>query len=231
MIGLPIALYIWSEPALSWGVPASVLLQTGLVLVILFQAWGFWQTIGAASMIVLITWTAEATGTATGFPFGAYQYTAKLQPQLAHVPLLIPLAWLMMLPAAWVVAAQITGRWSGLAFIGWSALALTAWDLFLDPQMVVWGFWTWTEPGGYFGIPWINFMGWLLTAALITFIVRPKPLPIRPLLILYTITWFLESFGLLFFWGLPGPALVGCLTMGGLLWLAWRNQHAKRRQL
>ena len=47
----------------------------------------------------MIGWTAEAIGSKTGFPFGAYHYTDRLQPQLLGVPLLIPLAWLMMLPA------------------------------------------------------------------------------------------------------------------------------------
>src|SRR5690606_41755819 len=30
-----------------------------------------------------------------------------------------------------------------IKFILVSALALTVWDLFLDPQMVAWGFWIW----------------------------------------------------------------------------------------
>lgn len=101
---------------------------------------------------------------------------------------------------------------------------MTAWDLFLDPQMVAWGLWVWTQPGGYFDIPWINFLGWLLASALITAVVRPGPLPTRPLMLIYGITWLLESLGLLFFWGLPGPALVGFAGMGSLLWLAFMKR-------
>ena len=43
------------------------------------------------------------------------------------------------------------------------AVALTAWDLFLDPQMTAEGFWHWARRGRYRGIPLSNYGGWLLT--------------------------------------------------------------------
>ena len=115
-----------------------------------------------------------------------------------------------------------------MAFIALSAAAFTAWDLFLDPQMVAWNFWVWDQPGQYFGIPWVNFLGWLLVSALVTVVARPRGLPVLPLLVVYTVTWALQTFGQLFFWGLPGPALMGGVVMGSLVVLAlrrlWRNQ-------
>jgi uncharacterized membrane protein len=224
MIALPPVKYAFGEEALPVGITLSALLQVGLVLAVLRQAWGLTRTLWTAAGVVLLAWLVEFAGSTTGYPFGAYHYTGLLQPQLGDVPMLIPLAWLMMLPPAWAVAQGIVGSSAGLAFIGWSALALTAWDLFLDPQMVAWGLWVWEEPGGYFGIPWPNFLGWLLASAVITAAVRPQPLPIRPLILIYVITWLLESIGLLLFWGLPGPAAVGFVGMGSLLWLA----HVKR---
>ena len=71
-------------------------------------------------------------------------------------------------------------------------------------------------------------MGWWGTAVLLTALIEPKNLPARPLLIIYTITWFLETFGLLFFWGLPGPALVGGVVMGLFGWLGWRAEWSKK---
>ncbi len=230
MIALPIAKYFWADLALTWGVFLGVVFQVSLVLAILYRAGGVAGAVRIAVLVTLLTWLAEAIGTATSWPFGAYNYTPRLQPQLAQVPLLIPVAWLMMLPSAWAVAYQVAGRWSGPLFVAVSALALTAWDLFLDPQMVAWGLWVWSEPGGYFGIPWLNFMGWLLTAALITIVVRPRDLPVAPLLAIYVVTWLLESIGLFFFWGLPGPAVVGFVAMGSLIWLAWWV-HQKQSQL
>jgi putative membrane protein len=57
-------------------------------------------------------------------------------------------------------------------------------------------------------------VGWWGTAVLLTALIQPKNLPTKPLLIIYTITWFLETFGLLFFWDLIGPGLVGGAVMG-----------------
>jgi hypothetical protein len=114
-------------------------------------------------------------------------------------------------------------------FVGVSALAFTAWDLFLDPQMVAWGFWVWAEPGGYFGIPWINFVGWAGSAALLTFLARPLSPSIRPLLVIYTVTWLLQTVGQWLFWPMPGPALCGFVAMGIFVLLAWRAHWPAHR--
>ena len=222
MIALPLVNLGGSESALVFAVGLNVFMQAALVLTVLAQAWGVERTAWAAAVVVLLTWAIEATGTATGLPFGLYHYTDKLQPQLAHVPLIIPMAWLIMLPPAWAVAYKANRSRYGFSFILLSGLALTAWDLFIDPQMVGWGFWVWDQPGGYFGIPWLNFFGWALSGIIITAIVKPRNLPVTPLLIIYTIIWALQTLGLLFFWGLPGPALVGFAGMGVFVWLAWR---------
>jgi putative membrane protein len=124
----------------------------------------------------------------------------------------------MMLPPAWAVAGVITRRWQGkpfyrLRFVLISALTFTAWDLFLDPQMVSWRLWLWENPGdfSYFGIPWVNFAGWLLVSMIMTAAASavfgaalPGKLPPRPLLAVYAITWALQTIGQLCFWGLPG---------------------------
>jgi putative membrane protein len=179
-------------------------------------------------VVLAAAWTMEFIGHTSGFPFGSYDYTERFQPQLAGVPLLIPLAWLMMLPPSWAVARAVTGKTDGVAFVAMSALAITAWDLFLDPQMVNWDVWRWNDPGAfsYFGIPWVNFAGWLFTASLITVLGRPHALPLAPLLPIYAITWALQVIGQTFFWALPGPALVGGLVMGGIL--VWALVRARQ---
>jgi lycopene beta-cyclase len=220
MLSMPIVVHFFGEPGLMAGIMAGVMLQVGVVLAVLYAAWGFRRTLLTSLGVIGLAWFAEAVGSATGFPFGAYAYTARLQPQLAHVPLLIPLAWLMMLPPAWAIAARVVGQSRGVRFVLASALAFTAWDLFLDPQMVAWDLWVWAEPGGYFGIPWLNFLGWLLVSGLITALVRPANLPDRPFLFIYIITWLLSTIGLAIFWDLPGPALAGFVAMGIMIWWA-----------
>ena len=225
MISLPIVDWVYGWQFMMAAVNAGVLAQAGVVMAILWKSWGPAKTLRITALVAVLSWAAETLGSQTGFPFGTYDYTEALQPQLFHVPLLIPLAWMMMLPPAWGVARVLSRRlapgWQTPAFITSSALAMTAWDLFLDPQMVTWGLWEWQNPGGYFGIPWSNYLGWILVSALITAVVRPRQLPVAPLMLIYTITWLLQTTGLGFFWGMSGPALVGGIAMGLFSVLGW----------
>ena len=221
---MPVTQWSAGHLGLLAGVYLGVLLQSSLVVVYLAQAAGIRRAAVTALALALAAFAFEVAGSKTGVPFGSYHYTDALQPQLFGVPLLIPLAWLMMLPPAWAVAQRVTGRRSGMAFVAVSALALTAWDLFLDPQMVHWGLWVWHAPGAYFGIPLTNFAGWLLVAGLITVLVRPPALPAKPLLVIYSLTWLLESVGQVVFWRLRGPVPWGFIAMGLFVWLAWRQQ-------
>jgi putative membrane protein len=64
---------------------------------------------------------------------------------------------------AWLAAARFRLRRAGQ--IGFAALGLAAWDLFLDPQMVAEGYWRWLDPTpalpGLPGVPIGNYLGWL----------------------------------------------------------------------
>lgn len=214
MIAMPHIVGREDAAALALGASVSVLLQAGVVLAMLWPHWGSATTLRALIVVAVLSWGVEALGSATGVPFGSYDYTDRLQPQLFHVPLLIPMAWWMMLGPSWAVARVLVRQPNPFTFALVSGLAITAWDLFLDPQMVAWNFWVWETPGGYFGIPWVNYLGWILTGTVITLAVRPQTLPLAPLLLVYVTTWLLESIGLAFFFQLPGPALVGFLGMG-----------------
>jgi putative membrane protein len=227
MISLPILRWGLGDDALQNGIVFGVLVQVAVVMAVLVQAWNWQAALRVALPVIGLAWLVEFIGSQSGFLFGEYDYTHVLQPQLGGVPLLIPLAWLMMLPPAWAVAERIAAgrRFAKITFVLVSALAFTAWDLFLDPQMVAWDFWRWVAPGGYFGIPWTNYLGWLVISGLMTVIVCPKNLPIIPLVAIYILTWLLQTIGQLFFWGLPGPAIVGFFGMGVFILLTLRSPN------
>lgn len=234
MIVVPIARWIATDSIIPATATVTTVLQFVAVFAILVSAWGWQHTLMTFVVVAVLTWSAEAIGSKTGIPFGHYSYTEGLQPQLFGVPLLIPLAWFMMLVPSWAVAQTISlKRFNRPTFALVAAAAITAWDLFLDPQMVGWDFWVWHEPtpsgllGSYFGIPWINFVGWMLTAFCVTLIVRPSHLPAMPLLIVYGIVWALQTIGLAVFWGQPGPAAFGFLGMGLLLLWAIKSLPEK----
>lgn len=232
MIALPIAYWVGGESTIPTMITLAAIAQAIAVFYIVQTRWGVARTLRALLIVGALTWLAEAIGSKTGLPFGEYSYTDVLQPQILGVPALIPLAWFMLLPSAWALAQTIVGMDGGLrarlAIAAVSALALTAWDLFLDPQMVGWNFWVWANTeGGYFGIPFINYFGWLLVSFLVTLVVNPAPLPLMPLALVYACVWALQSMGLAFFWGQPAPALFGALGMGGImLWAYLRHRQA-----
>lgn len=240
MVLTPIAHRFGSQHALTLTLTLSTIAQVGLVLGLLTTAWNAKRVLGVGLVVVVLAWMVEFTGVRTGLPFGAYAYTGVLQPQLGPVPAHIPAAWLMMLPPAWAVGKAVTrshrtgdGRaWLGIAALSFmSGLAMTAWDLYLDPQMVSWQLWQWDGPGIYFGVPLLNFAGWTLTAFCITFLlaatVRLDPLPVESLLLVYSLVWLLEAVGLGLLFRIPGAAVSGFLGMGIFVALAWRNLLAQ----
>lgn len=121
---------------------------------------------------------AEVIGTRTGLPFGDYTYADRLGPSLAGVPVIIPLAWAMMSYPALLAARRLVRGPLATAAVG--ALALASWDLFLDPQMVGEGHWTWTLDNtltlqGIDGIPVANFVGWGLVSLLLMLLLDRLP--------------------------------------------------------
>ncbi len=225
MIGLPIIRWIWSDAAVPLGVSVGVVLQTTTVLTLMALGAGVQPTLVAGVIIALLGWMLEFVGSHTGFPFGRYHYTKRLQPQVGEVPVLIPLAWIMMMPPSWAVATVLVPSGNVVLFSLVAGAAFAAWDLFLDPQMVGWRFWEWDQDGWYFGIPLQNLVGWFFGAAAITFVVRlvlgSFVLPVVPLLIMYLLTWFLESVGQLAFWNMKGSGITGLLGMGVFLVLTF----------
>ena len=165
---------------------------------------------------------AEAVGVATGQPFGHYAYTGTLGSEVLGVPVVVPLAWVMMAWPALVVARTLVARGPAVAVVG--AVALTAWDVFLDPQMVAAGHWTWfdTAPGLPLipGIPLTNYIGWLLVSMVIMAILNQalphEDAPSAPAAALYLWVYFSSVMGHAVFFGLPGSAITGAVIMGAV---------------
>lgn len=230
LIATPIGLWISGEGAFPLLASLGVLAQASATLLALRKAKPWNWIVRMMVAVALFAWGVEWLGSTTGFPFGSYVYSGRLQPQLLGVPLIIPLAWWMMLVPAWGMSEMILGRRrQPLLFAALAAVVFTAWDLYLDPQMVAHSLWLWQTPGEYFGIPWVNYAGWWLAAFLLTLLLRPNNLPQQPLRLIYTLTWAFQAVGLGIFWGQPGPALAGCLGMGVFVAAAFYPQLARIR--
>lgn len=175
---------------------------------------------------------AEAIGVRTGLPFGDYRYEGTLGPEVLDVPLVVPLAWTMMGYPVLLAARRITRRW--VPVVG--GLGLTAWDVFLDPQMVADGHWTWADPSpslpGVDGIPLSNFAGWAVVGTLMMLVltaVLPRdkaPESVPAALLVWT--WVGYVLGNLYWFGTSSVALVGGVLLGALVvpyvWSLWQSR-------
>jgi uncharacterized membrane protein len=181
--------------------PSELTLLTAfLALFSLLQAWyslGGRLTAAFFALSAAISWAYEQAGVATGLVYGAYHYTDYLGSKLGHVPLLIPLAWFMMIYPSYVLAnlaiqsrptGTPPGAWPLLRLAVVSAVVMTAWDLIVDPLLS--GpdarAWIWEDGGPYFGIPIQNYFGWLLTTFTVYLVYRALeqragPAPLGPL--------------------------------------------------
>lgn len=181
----------------------------------------------AAGALVLATTggglLVEAAGVATGVPFGAYAYSGELGPKIAGVPWVIPLAWTWMAWPAWLAAVRLTRNLAARVVV--AGVGLAAWDVFLDPQMVGEGYWTWTDPSpslpGVPDVPLGNYAGWLVVAllmmALFSMLAGPAamtPGADAPMYALYLWTYFSSILAHAAFLGLPASAAWGALAMG-----------------
>lgn len=227
--------------------PANLERLGTLFIVLTSTAFAFshlWVTQGARAALMLlglcvcVAGSFEVLSVNTGFPYGWYRYSSLLGPGIAGVPLLVPFCWQMMAHNASSLARVLTPKW----FVPVAALALTAWDVSLDPQMVRGGYWVWQRSGAwtYAGIPLENYAGWLLTALVIyglySRLLRPPPLE-RPSLFLalpvlsYAWTWFGSGLVNLVWWHQPVVGAAGLVSMGALavpaLYKLWRSARAR----
>ena len=156
----------------SW---AIVLLGSALSVAHAAASRGARAGAAVAATVAAVAVAFEAVGLATGFPYGSYTYSDALGPTLLGVPLLVPLAWLMMAWPSRVVADRLTGRvrpgWRRPARVAVAAGVFAGWDVVLDPQMVQAGYWTWAHPApglpGIGTVPLTNLAGWLLAGAVL----------------------------------------------------------------
>ncbi|RBO90188.1 carotenoid biosynthesis protein [Nocardia puris] len=186
----------------------------------------------AAGFLVIVSGTgllAELLGTATDMPFGCYSYAeGRIGPELAGVPLVVSLAWTGGVYPVWVVAGLLTRRTA--TRVPLAAVGTVGWDLFLDPQMVADGQWSWcdTDSGlpGLAQIPLTNYLGWLvvalLMAALLAVWEHAAPAPTRPRessatavpVLVFLWTWLGSTLAHALFLDLPASAAYGFLGMG-----------------
>ena len=141
--------------------------------VILFAIPAFWATrrwLGwrdATVLWLMLGFYAlgiETLAIYTGFPYGHFGYSDLLGAKLfGTTPWTVFLAWTPLMLGAYGITANISKDTIARVFL--SAILATAFDLVLDPGAVKLGFWQYDGGGWWYGVPWSNFGGWLITAS------------------------------------------------------------------
>jgi putative membrane protein len=142
-----------------------------ITILLVATACSFVNWSGKKGVLILIflglfALTIETFALLTGFPYGHFFYNTKASLMfLQLVPITTPFAWIIILLgcSALVTPAFTTSPWRRRI----STCILIVWvDLLLDPVAVNLGLWQWKEPGIYYGVPAINYVGWILSSLL-----------------------------------------------------------------
>jgi len=118
----------------------------------------------------------EALSILTSFPYGAFEYNAQLGYKIFDlVPWTVSFGWVPLVIGCFALSSWIFSRRYYQFLAG--VLFLVASDLIIDPGAVLMNFWTWTNPGIYYSIPFSNYLGWILSSiigGIVFFWILPK---------------------------------------------------------
>jgi putative membrane protein len=126
----------------------------------------------------LVAIAAEGIGVRTGLPFGQYEYTGAWVPSIqlgtSTFPLLVPLAWLLIVGLSWQAAKLLSKGWQLVLLSGLIAALM---DAPMEDIMVhVFHYWRWSHPGPIFGAPILNSAGWFAVSCLLTYMLELSPM-------------------------------------------------------
>lgn len=172
---VPLSLYSVTHP---FGSPASAWTGAtqGLLLLLIMVMHGSlsygWKGFGTYVGIVgVASFLLEACSIATGFPFGFYHHQGAPGPAPLGVPVSVMTGYIVLGWFAWTLARLITRQipWkiSGIErfvtpIVG--GFILAGFDYPLDPiGSTVREMWVFRDPGGQFGVPLTNYLGWIFT--------------------------------------------------------------------
>lgn len=197
-------------------------------LYLLTKYYGWDKALHSFGTLSLFAYAIEILGVTTGFPYGNFRYFDGLGPLIGGVPWLLPFAWIPLLLAVWQIAIRTTK--SLTCQICFSAGALVALDLILDPGAVALKLWKYQAGGVYFDVPWTNFAGWILSGSLGAWLVSsflPEPrgrfvywmLPLASTLGFWTAVCLRHEYEI--------PTIIGVGLFAALITLARRDENPR----
>jgi len=127
----------------------------------------------AFGVLFVYTYVVEFVGATTGLPYGGFSYGVSLGPMLlGTIPLALPLFFVPLVVNSYLLCVLLFGSRADSPALRIPVVAATvvAIDLVLDPAAVALGFWSF-EQGGFYGVPPLNYAGWVLSAIVATVLI------------------------------------------------------------
>jgi uncharacterized membrane protein len=241
MVAKTLLAQVVALPAVPGGTYGKLIPPLAFAVLYFVYARGFKSTLFLVAFLWIYCWLAEECSIHTGFPFGHYYYSDALGKKLDVVPVLLGLNyfWLLVFPTYFIsnLIAQGTffGAGKGLGKLLFTALIgsilISGMDMAIDPlDATRLHEWVWTKNNytGYYGIPYCNYIGYVIVMTPLFFIYGladrkfgAKPLgPINVGIAAIPLCFFFLE---IILYGMPAPAgvfLVACFTMGLPLLLA-----------
>jgi uncharacterized membrane protein len=164
----------------------------------------------AAMQITCLSGGIIAVGVLSGVPFGPVMFSDRFGDRIFDaVPWPLPLLWVMIIINGRGVARLIMRPWRKTNFYGFWVIGLTCalaaiFDLGFEPLGVyVKDWWVWRTRESvlsWYHAPWINFLGWFVTALgviafTIPWLINKQPIK-QPMDYHPLIVWLLLNFGL-----------------------------------
>ena len=116
------------------------------------------------AIIMISGFMIEVLGVNTGWPFGDYTYGKPLGPKIFETPLMIGVNWFILSYCGAMLFRRATSsRILNAIFTG---LAITAFDMILEPVAIKLNFWTW-DAGQ---IPIQNYITWTICISIFAYI-------------------------------------------------------------
>jgi len=169
-----------SSPVGRWLEGLFVVSATSSTLLALGRRLPLQNVLATALLIVMLSAAVISLASVSGIPFGPVHYSVFLGEKIFGVlPWPIPLGWIFLIVNGRGIARLIMRPWRKTNYYGFWVMGLTCLlavilDLALEPFAVfVKDYWLWQTPHwvpAWYTAPWVNFLGWFVTAlAVLTF--------------------------------------------------------------
>jgi uncharacterized membrane protein len=194
-------------------------------------------------MIALVSSVATSMAVITGMPFGPITYSDAFGEKFFSVlPWTAPFIWIVVVVNGRGVARLVMRPWRktnyyGFWVIGITCLLAVLLDLSLEPFAVRAKFWLWQTPDWvltWYAAPWVDFLGWFVTALAALSFAMPwlinkqpvkQPMDFHPLVLwLLLNAWLISGNARHQLWlavavALAGNAVVAWFTVRGARWV------------